>query len=77
MDAFNGMSGTGLPPMEWRKSARSGPQGNCVEFGVLPGSDDVVVRNSRHPGGPVLLHPQQEIADLVRALKAGDFDPLL
>jgi len=77
MQAFNGMSGSGLPPLEWRKSARSGPQGNCVEFGRLPGTDEVAVRNSRHPSGPVLLHPQQEIADLVQALKAGDFDQLL
>jgi Domain of unknown function (DUF397) len=36
----------------WRKSARSGGEGNCVEVADLP--DAVAVRDSKDPDGPVL-----------------------
>ncbi|TDC95613.1 DUF397 domain-containing protein [Actinomadura sp. 7K507] len=38
----------------WRKASRSGENGgNCVEMTGLP--DAVAVRDSKDPGGPVLL----------------------
>jgi hypothetical protein len=38
----------------WRKSARSNAQGECVEIaGNLPGV--VALRDSKDPGGPVLV----------------------
>ncbi|TDC53014.1 DUF397 domain-containing protein [Actinomadura sp. KC345] len=38
----------------WRKASHSGENGgNCVELAGLPGA--VAVRDSKDPGGPVLL----------------------
>jgi hypothetical protein len=38
----------------WTKSSHSGPNGNCVEVARnLPGI--VAVRDSKNPGGPVLI----------------------
>lgn len=73
----NGMPVSGLPDLVWFKSARSGPQGNCVEFARLPGGMTVAVRNSRYPHGPVLIYDTTEIRHLIDALKAGDFDDLV
>ncbi|MDG9677035.1 DUF397 domain-containing protein [Micromonospora sp. DH14] len=46
-----------LTGARWRKTIRSGPDGgNCVEVADnLPGV--VAVRDSKDPGGPVLLFP--------------------
>ena len=60
----------------WRKSRRSNPTGNCVELTGTP-DGGVAVRNSRDPGGPVLVYTRAEMAAFLLGAKDGDFDDLL
>ena len=57
----------------WRKSARSGSEGNCVEVADdLPGV--VGVRDSKDIQGPALRFGRAAWAAFVIRAKAGDFD---
>lgn len=63
--------------IEWQKSRRSNPSGNCVEMAALPGGEEIAVRNSRDPQGPVLVYTVDEIRALIGGARDGDFDNLL
>lgn len=69
----NGMSASGLAGASWRKSARSGAVGNCVEVALLA-DGDIAVRNSRFPDGPALVYTRDEMAAFVAGAKDGEFD---
>ncbi|GLW25468.1 DUF397 domain-containing protein [Microbispora triticiradicis] len=73
---YNGMPSSHLGRVGWRKSRHSNPSGNCVEIAALP-QGLVALRNSRHPSGPALIMPVQDIAAFVRSAKEGEFDDLL
>ena len=60
----------------WRKSRRSNPSGDCVEFATLR-TGQIAVRNSRDPAGPLLLCGREEVAALVQAARRGHLDGLL
>ncbi|MEV5573696.1 DUF397 domain-containing protein [Spirillospora sp. NPDC052269] len=62
--------------LEWQKSRRSNPNGNCVELAELP-TGDIAVRNSRYPEGPILVYTRAEIEAFVGGAKDGDFDHML
>ena len=62
-------------PLHWRKSSRS-DHTNCVE--VAPGlQGDVVVRDSKDAGGPVLRFTPAEWDAFLDGVKRGEFDDLL
>jgi len=63
-------------PVSWQKSRASSDAGGCVEMAKLPGGE-IVVRNSRQPGGPALIYTQAEIEALIQGAKDGDFDHLI
>jgi hypothetical protein len=75
-DMRNGMPASNLQGAVWRKSRRSNSQGNCVELAGLP-EGMIAVRNSRHPGGPVLIYTQAEIDAFIRGAQDGDFTDLV
>jgi hypothetical protein len=55
----------------WRKSIRSSGSGNCVEVAEL--GDAVAVRDSKNPGGPVLIFAPEEWRAFVGGVKGGEF----
>jgi hypothetical protein len=65
-----------LPDVTWRKSARSGKQGNCVELAPVR-SRGVAVRNSRFPEGPALVFSVAEMTAFLADIKSGEYDHLL
>lgn len=69
----NGVTASDIPQAVWRKSSKSGAQGNCVEVAPLP-TGTIAVRNSRHPDGPALIFTQDEMTAFVDGAKAGEFD---
>lgn len=65
-----------LPDVAWRKSARSGKQGNCVELASVS-ARRVAVRNSRDPEGPALVFSAAEMGAFLADIKGGAYDHLL
>lgn len=62
----------------WRRSSRSTTQGQCVEVAITP--DAIMLRNSRHPDGPVLRFTRAEWLAFLggeqddSGAKGGEFD---
>ena len=61
-----------LTGAEWRRSSRSGSQGNCVEVADL--SWVVAVRDSKHPDGPALTVAPGDWTAFLAGIHHGDFD---
>lgn len=74
MEQVDSGAGAGvIQGARWRKSRRSGGNGNCVEVACLS-SGQVAMRNSRFPDGPVLVYTREEIAAFLGGVKDGEFD---
>jgi hypothetical protein len=54
----------------WWKSSHSNPSGNCVEVARLP-AGRVAVRDSRAPGGGVLVFTGAQWQAFLAAVRAG------
>jgi Domain of unknown function (DUF397) len=61
-----------LSTARWRKSSRSSVNG-CVEVAFV--GDRVAVRDSKDPGGPVLLFSAHEWVAFLGGVHDGEFDP--
>lgn len=72
----NGMLAAQLAGAVWRKSTRSGAQGNCVEIAPL-GAGEIAIRNSRDPYGPALIYTSAEMTAFVAGIKDGEFDDVI
>ncbi|MGC5009459.1 DUF397 domain-containing protein [Streptosporangium sp. DT93] len=59
--------------MIWKKSVRSGTNGNCVEVAALNGGH-VGVRDSKDRSGPVLTFTPGEWSAFVAGVRDGEFD---
>jgi len=60
-----------LATATWRKSSHSGSNG-CVE--VAHGGDQVAVRDSKDPSGPMLLFTRLEWRAFLAGVRDGEFD---
>ncbi|MEV0271658.1 DUF397 domain-containing protein [Hamadaea sp. NPDC050747] len=58
-------------PASWRRSARCGDSA-CVEVAVL--DDEVLVRDSKDPQGPVLRFSRAEWLAFLAGVREGEFD---
>ena len=71
------MSGEDLTRARWRKSTRSGGQGDCVEVADLEpvtGTPGIGVRDSKDKTGPVLRFTPSEWVAFLEGAKIGEFD---
>ncbi|MEU2874466.1 DUF397 domain-containing protein [Streptomyces olivoreticuli] len=68
----NGTPSTRISGVLWRKSRYSNPNGNCVELAQLPDSR-IVIRDSRRPEGPALVHTRDELSEFISGLKSSSF----
>jgi Domain of unknown function (DUF397) len=57
--------------LDWRKSSLSNSVG-CLEYAI--DGDSVLIRDSKHRGGPVLSFSPLEWGDFVNGARRGDFD---
>lgn len=57
---------------DFRKSTFSSTQGSCVEVAASP--DEILVRHSKDPNGPVLRYTKAEWSAFLAGAKDGEFD---
>lgn len=56
----------------WRKSSRSGSNGQCTE--VMDTGDEILVRDSKNPNGPHLTFTRAEWTAFIGGARDGEFD---
>ncbi|MEU9413675.1 DUF397 domain-containing protein [Streptomyces sp. NPDC048281] len=68
----NGMAGAALAGATWVKASASDALNDCVELTRLD-ENEIGVRNSRFPEGPVLVFTRSEIDAFLQGATSGDF----
>ena len=66
------MNAADLADATWRKTSRSGANGNCVEVADL--TTAIAVRDSKNPTGPALVFSPADWRAFIDAAKSGVFD---
>ena len=69
----SGSNGECVEVAAWRKASRSGSNGNCVEVSPDP-AGVLAVRDSKDPGGPVLVVATGAWDAFTERVKSGAFD---
>jgi hypothetical protein len=62
--------------IRWIKASVSTGNGACVEVASIK-EDEILVRNSRDPEGPILSFTNTEWVAFVAGAKAGEFDAII
>jgi hypothetical protein len=57
--------------LTWHKAQLSTNNGACVEVASVPGK--IAVRDSKDPGGPVLVYAPEEWSAFLGGVKKGEF----
>jgi hypothetical protein len=66
------MNDVGFPQLNWFKSSKSSPDGQCTMCARLP-DGGMAVKDSKHPHGPVLLFPASQWRAFTEGVKLSDF----
>ena len=62
--------------VRWIKSSASTGNGACVEVASVK-EDEILVRNSKRPEGPVVPFTKAEWVAFLAGVKAGEFDAIV
>jgi Domain of unknown function (DUF397) len=65
------MSTTEHASLTWVKSSHSGANGQCVEIASAAGQ--VAIRDSKNPGGPILVTAPREFRAFLDSARNGEF----
>ena len=61
--------------LSWIKAQLSNINGACIEIASAPGK--IAIRDSKDPGGPVLVYTNPEFRAFLDGARNGEFDSLL
>jgi hypothetical protein len=64
-----------LAGLAWIKANVSNHNGACVEIASAP--DKIAIRDSKDPGGPILVYTPAEFGAFLDGARNGEFDSLL
>ena len=66
------MNDVGFPQLNWFKSSKSSPDGQCTMCARLP-DGGMAVKDSKHAHGPILLFPASQWRAFTEGVKLSDF----
>jgi hypothetical protein len=69
------MSDAERASLTWLKAQLSGSNGQCVE--IASTDDKVAIRDSKDPGGPILIYTFAEFKAFLHGARNGEFDDLV
>jgi hypothetical protein len=69
------MSDAERASLTWLKAQLSGANGQCVE--IASTADKVAIRDSKDPGGPILVYTFAEFKAFLHGARNGEFDGLV